>query len=218
MRYFSIAAGAALFLGTIGAAGAATIADFVNDFSTTTNTPGDWSYGAIASFGGALTLFPNHYQDVSRDDWNPGGRTPLVGRLNPGFGTPAGLLHPGSGGIYADARYIVPADVVAEISVSFAIGDPSTTTDGHVLLNGVSLFDTPIDAAHPASAFLTTISLHTGDILDFIAGDGGNGVQFDTTLFSATLSEGVLPEPGTLAVLIMGLGGMGFARCRKART
>lgn len=210
---------AALLMCLSGVAHAAVVADFVADFSSTSNPSGAWSYGYTTSLGGSLSLFTNMLDRSGsgdfRYDWNTGPSTPLVGVLIPAASASSGILHPGATGVYADARYTVQSAFTAYLDTAFAIGD-ATTTDVHVLLNGVSLFDAPIDGATPTQVFQASFAVQAGDTIDFVAGMGSNGSnQFDTTYFTATLSGSPIPEPMTIAVLSVGLGGLSLARRRR---
>ena len=216
MRWIALAALAGLVsMGPVDAR-AAVIADFVADFSPLSNPAGPWQYGSTATLGGPLTVFPNVFDasgggDV-RFDWNPGPRTPLVGVLIPGVGSPTGILHPGGGGVFAAARYVAPGAMTVWVDASFSLGD-QTTTDVHVLWNGASLFDAPVDAGNPTQVFQTMIVMGAGDTLDFVAGWGANAtLSFDTTFFTATLHDSPIPEPATAGLLLATLAGLGWAR------
>ena len=210
---------AGLLLSCGGVAQAAVIADFVTDFSITANPNGAWAYGTTTSLGGGLTLLTNPL-DASgggdiRYDWNPGPRTPLVGVLIPGSGSPAGILHPGAGGEMATARYTVQTSFTGFLDVAFMDGSQFATTDVHVARTGVSLFDAAIDPSNALRTFQATLTLQTGDTLDFVAGWGADSaINFDTTTFTAVLSEATLPEPGSMAMLALGVLGLTALRRR----
>ncbi|MBA7481861.1 Tol-Pal system protein TolB [subsurface metagenome] len=67
-----------------------------------------------------------------------------------------------------------------------------TTTDVHVLHNGISLFDGEVIGYGDTSSFSTTVSVGMGDIIDFTVGYGSNQTHTcDSTALSATIT----PEP-----------------------
>lgn len=201
-----------------GTAQAAVIANFVTDFSTTANPNGAWRYGSTASFGGSLAVFTNLLDassvGVQRYDWNNGPRIPLVGVLIPDSSPSWGILHPGGPGVFATARYVAQTSFTGFLDVNFQDGH-FATTDVHVLRNGVSLFDADIDGLHSSQTFQATLAIAAGDVLDFVAGSGpGGATSFDTTFFTATVSEATLPEPASIGLMLAGLAGLGVLRRR----
>src|ERR1017187_6050392 len=129
----------------------ATSFNAVTDFSTSLNPNGPWSYGSTPSLGGTFSLLVAGSCGPLAG-WNGGGATavgdpPMVygGTGTCGGGTLAGGLldlHPGPTGQYSDVRWIDAASGTYNISGIFqGIDMTPTTTDVHVLLNGVSLFD-----------------------------------------------------------------------------
>jgi hypothetical protein len=137
-------------------------------------------------------------------------------RFEPGqFG-----LHPGPNGEYAVVRYVAPVAGDVSIRSIFASQDLfMTTTDVHVLLNGVSLFDDFVEGAAGTSSasFSRAVSLDPGDTVDFAVGFGRNGSFFnDSTALAATIGPASpTPEPATL--LLVGLGALTvFSRRQRA--
>lgn len=115
----------------------------------------------------------------------------------------------------ATARYTVQTSFTGFLDVAFMDGSQFATTDVHVARNGVSLFDAAIDPSNALRTFQATLTLQTGDTLDFVAGWGADSaINFDTTTFTAVLSEATLPEPGSMAMLALGVLGLTALRRR----
>jgi len=192
-------------------------ADARNDFSIASNPNGDWSYGYSATLGGPFQTLTNRVTTAGNAYWygpNPplggGPGYPIVGYV-PSMPATSLLLHPGQNGEYALLRWTSPLTGVADVAVTFAVGDSRpTTTDVHVLLNGVALFSGPIDGSNPSKAFSQSLSVSNGDKLDFAVGFGANGnYLFDSTLLTATVSA--VPEPSALLLLLAGSGLVSFS-------
>jgi hypothetical protein len=218
----------------VSSAQATVVADFAADFSTTSATAGNWRYGSLGTLGGSFSIASNKALYGVGDKvvlWSPASTSwPSIG-LNTGaaesqFGggnvihlaAAQGLLHPGPTGAFAVARLTVPTSFVGSLQVSFAgIDTVGTTTDVHVLLNGVSLYDGNITGFGQTRNFDATLSFTAGDQLDFAVGWGGNGHYIDdSTGFSATLSTAPVPEPNALALSVAALGALAaMARVRR---
>lgn len=214
-----------------GVARAATLADFSADFSATTNPAGAWAYGYTATPGGPLTLatqLTRYGSGLEVAAWSPTGTAWPTIALNESSGAVSfgagnaitlaasqGLLHPGPAGEFADVRYTVQSAGEAVLAVAFSGVDATgTTTDVHVLLNGVSLFDDVISGFGDTGNFSTTRTFAAGDVLEFAVGFGANGNYVDdSTGFRATLST--VPLPGAAWLLATGLAAIGAARSRR---
>ena len=227
----------ALALSAVCSAQAAVVADFAADFSTTSSTSGAWQYGYSSTLGGAFSLDANKTTYGASNDvvaWSPAGTFwPTVAlntgaaQVNFGAGDVAhlaaqqGLLHPGAGGEFAVVRLTLAADFMGQLQTEFAgIDVLGTTTDVHVLLNGVSVFSGLIGGFGQTQSFDSTRAFHAGDVIDFAVGVGSNGNYFDdSTGFKATLSTvaPAVPEPTTAALLLAGLTGLVGAHRRRAR-
>jgi hypothetical protein len=86
----------------------------------------------------------------------------------------------------------------------------SGTTQNQILRNGTSLFsDTAADIN-----FNLTVALNAGDYVDFVVRSFGD-IGSDSTGLRATLSTEI-PEPGSIALLGLGLAGLSF--CRRKQT
>src|SRR5262249_33248150 len=69
------------------------------------------------------------------------------------------------------------------------VAKDSGGTDVHVLENGSSIFDDTVYPGHQAS-LKRTLSLATGDTIDFAVGDGPDGnFYFDTTGINTTITS-----------------------------
>lgn len=209
-------------------ASAATLADFASDFSALSNPAGAWAYGATATPGGPLALatqLTRYGAGLEVAAWSPTGTAwPTIGLNESGsavsFGAGnvvtlaagQGLLHPGPGGEFADVRYTVQSGFAALLAVEFVGVDAvGTTTDVHVLLNGLSLFDDVINGFGDAATFSTTRTFAAGDVLEFAVGFGGNGnFVDDSTGFRATLTT--VPVPGAAWLLATGFVAVGGVR------
>ncbi|MBI4067775.1 hypothetical protein HY407_05320 [Candidatus Gottesmanbacteria bacterium] len=183
-----------------------------NDFSTTTNPSpgGTWSYGYTPTLGGVFTLYPsvlNHFNGAYR--WSP-GLTIEDGNVVKNVtgvdmrypydtdivypGTEYLHFHPGPNGENSVVRFKAPETGVYEVNASFKslrYGGTPTTTDIHVLINSVSLFDDLINGNIPGDGthdFSRSISLSAGNTLDFVVGRGINGTYlFDSSGIKATI-------------------------------
>ena len=203
---------------------ASTLYDVAADFSATNNPAGAWSYGWSSQLTSAIDLYSYTGYDRGIDVWND-----YSGALSPPSvghnGTSSAIslspeqiivqpgqfaLHPGPGGEYSHARWTAPAAGTYDISAAFSgLDQTGTTTDVHVLYNGSSLFAGFVNGFGDTSSFSTTMSVSTGDIIDFAVGYGVNNTYWeDTTALAATIA--VVPEPAT--VLLLGLGSLALRR------
>ena len=234
----ALAALALLGLGASRPAQAQTY-DAAGDFSIASNPNGVWSYGYENSLGGTLNL----YTDLAPAGASSNGwihdialGTPVV-RKN--FGASADtfadvvlqpgqlMFHPGPNDQYSIVRFTADHSGVYQLDSSFApLTTDGTTTDVHVLENGVSLFDGSVtgtyNAPTGAPSFSDSLMLNSGDTVDFAVGYGANGNFYqDSTALAATLKTAPVPEASTTVslslLLALGLGGLAIsARRRKA--
>ena len=183
-------------------------------FSPAANPNGVWSYGFIPG-GGSSTDFVL-YDDLLHnapglDTWKHSvvqdENTPHVSHN--GTASPITIpdtdviygpgqlgLHPGAEGRQSVARFTAPFNGTFQIDVTFSVGDPpgftdTTTTDVHVLKNGLSLFDGYVDGnvnANDSEHYAGVQTLAAGDIIDFAVGFGDGNFHCDTTFLDATIS------------------------------
>lgn len=202
-----LASAAGLFMGISHAATANNVA---TDFSATSNPNGVWSYGYESTLGGTLNLYDQSGNDpagydywrsvveasvIPEDIHNPTG-SPID--LGTSVTIPAGgaMFHPGRNGEYSVYRFTAPADGTYDLVVTFTGLDFTgpTSTDVHILKNSTSIFDGSVNGYGGSSTvpYTASVSLNTGDTVDFAVGDGNNGYLYDSTGIDAV----VLPSPG----------------------
>lgn len=189
-----------------------------DDFSPTNNPNGAWRYGYETALGGAFTDYnvsttlgtgldfwrasnvgnePNLFHNSSE---NPVEAFDFV--LQPD----QTAFHPGPTGQFSVFRWTAPRDGLFSIHADFVGLGSSSTTDPHVLINGVPLFNGTINGQGMTTAFDIDQSLVTGDIVDFAVGFGSNGTFVgDTTGINAMIMDSLLvPEPSTLLLFVFG--------------
>ncbi len=156
--------------------------DAVADYSTNANPNGAWSYGWTPTVGGAITLYDASrtipFLGPSGQEWYPSG-TGDVARPDIVFWQGEMLLGPLTGMAYSLVRWTAPADGEYLVQGSFAPfyppmynGQQFFDADVHVLTNGVSIFDGMIHPGGAAVPYSASVSLKTGDKVDFVAGFG----------------------------------------------
>jgi hypothetical protein len=198
--------------------------DATTSFSVVSNPNGVWSYG-YSPLGGssyAMTVFNQVidgalWLDSSYDTLS----TPSIWK-NLGSGTTDGVapgqisLNPGpvAGGDFAILRFTAPTAGTYGVTGQFYAGD-SGSMSGYIVLAG--------NMSSPLESFSNTtdtsiftplsLSMTSGETLDFVVGNGGGSFFFGNTPLIATINAAV-PEPETYALMLAGLGLLGFAARR----
>src|SRR5262245_42392511 len=178
--------------------------DAAADFSAADNPTGAWSYGWSSTLGSAFNLFQLPLRGVDGFDlWTTnldspwanvihnGTDMPLYGKEGTALYQPGQLgAHPSNRGEYALVRWTAPASGDISIASTFSGTDfvGPTTTDVHVLHNGISLFDAVVNGFGPGSGrpFTGTSRVIAGDTIDFAVGYGPNAeYYYDNTGIAA---------------------------------
>jgi hypothetical protein len=229
-----------LLLGVGPRASAGIVYSAAGDFSTASNPNGVWSYGTTGTtLTGTLTLYTATKSGIGGiANWfgwegtQPifGDNFPLVGEnVGATTGTSADVVllpgelaeHPAHDGSYAVVRFAAPISGVFSLNAVFEGQEfqgtgPATSTDVHVLLNGVAIFNGAVNDFGPSSdqSFVTTLALNAADRVDFSVGDGSEGSFLgDTTGLDARLS--LVPEPSGFVLFLSALCLSGLSALRR---
>lgn len=205
------------------------IYDAAGDFSPTANPNGVWSYGSSATLGGAFVLGTSSGTQSGINwwinDYSVGAPSVTYNQSASSVtystatwpGTALGF-HPGREGQYAVVRFTAPGAGPYNLATAFeGLDVMGTTTDVHVLVNGMAIFDGTVNGTGPGSGptFNTTWTLATGDRVDFVVGIGANGnYYYDTTRLNAVITAQAIPEPATVVVLAFGGLALAWRRAR----
>jgi hypothetical protein len=218
----------ALLLVAARATEAGVVYDAAADFSATSNPNGVWSYGESATLGSPFQIYTQAGPDNADlppanllDTWNNGtrGNYTVPSVVHNGTAIPISFngtitvqpgelgFHPGPLGQYSIVRFTTAIAGSYTLASAFQPMDSLATTDVHVLLNGVSIFDGFVNPGDPTS-FNTGLVLGAGDRIDFAVGIGSNGnYSNDATGLSATLTTSAVPEAPTLVLGLASLAG-----------
>jgi hypothetical protein len=178
--------------------------NLADDWSNTLNPNGVWSFGESPTQGGLVTLYTvlgSHPSGLV--EWIRAIGTPPAVTYNP-TATPIVIstvrwepgetsFHPGPSNERSVVRFTAPSAGGYDVSATFSGGDfiGPTTSDVHVLINGLEVFGTQINGFGPPSAksYSASCTLSAGDTVEFVVGVGANGTYFyDTTILSVTIT------------------------------
>lgn len=217
---------------TVGAfcntAAQATTYDATADYQTVNNPSGVWSYG-YSPLGGtdyAMTLFDAHVGADNAwvkagyiNDGTPSVWKNLTGPARNGVGLGQLSLHPGpvSWGDYAILRFTAPTEGTYAVTGQFFAGDWGSMS-GSIVLDGNLLAPLQYFAATTDGSVFAPLSLPLlgGKTLDFVVGNNGSYSWGNTPLSVTIDGVAAVPEPESYAMMLVGLGLLGFmARRRK---
>lgn len=205
MTFVSITVSTLLLAGNM--AQAATY-DVAADFSPTNNPTagGAWQYGwsSVPTDKNAFSLYTDNGTGSPWpvDLWRITDHVHSPSVAHNGTGNiiddPPGIvwqpgqlsLHPGYSGEYSIVRWTAPNTASIDISGVFTGIDwgGHTTTDVHIYHNGASILDGLVNGYLDTSPFSLSVSVLSGDVIDFAVGYGGNfNYSHDSTALAATI-------------------------------
>src|SRR5579862_5525019 len=182
--------------------------DAAADFSIGSNPNGVWSYGWSATPGSAFNLDSNStmaaagstgiigWYDSETDNElsvlynSTANPIPLGGPASNTIFQPGQLgVNPGFTGKDAIVRWTAPSSGRVSIAATFSgLSIIGASSDVHILLNGVSIFDSAVNGTPSPTSYSGIQNITTGDHIDFAVGFGGNGNNFeDTTVLAASI-------------------------------
>ena len=148
-----------------------------DDFSTTMNPAGTWTYGYTSHLGSPFFVYTTSGTTTSSNEIGWFG--PIPSADAPGLplvivsesGQPKKLdMLPGPDGEYSVVRWTAPSAGFWDVSGEFD-GQGSTSSDVHILRNQRSVFSRNLNNVD-IQVFALTLFLHAGDTVDFAVGFG----------------------------------------------
>jgi len=99
-------------------------------------------------------------------------------------------FHPGPKGEYCVVRWTAPVNGLHDVEAEFRAIDRQTTTDVHILHNGVAVFDgfLRLNGAGGEARQRLPLNLKAGDALDFVVGWGNGSHICDSTGLSVKVA------------------------------
>lgn len=195
------------------------------DASNNPSTLGPWRYGSTGSLGGGFSIYTTTGSDGPIAGWSGAGGSNVTKNFSNSvyfigsqfWGPGEAAAHPGISGEYAVFRFTTPAAGVWDIDSSFHGVNGAATTDVHVLINNLSIFDGYVSpGGGDAFSTLVPLALLAGNTIDFAVGFGGNGWSSDATGVSAQITAvTAVPEINAFVVIAFGaacIGALGKAR------
>jgi len=192
------------------------ISNPTTDFSLTNGNPnGLWSYGMMNAGFTNFQLMPYIINGTWGSGWagtNAGDWTPTIWLCstssNP-LSVPVGwlALHPASDTGPSVLRWTDPGSA-GQVSIQgqFLAGDRGTMSVG------VRFHNTWLWQASDHGSFNVTCSPSVGDHIDFVV---YGAYDYGTTPLEATITYNTTPEPATLSLMGLGLGGLALLRKRR---
>jgi hypothetical protein len=177
--------------------------DAAADFSSVMNPNGEWSSGWTSTLGSFFNLYPSMSISSGGVSWYDPAivqlGAPAFWKNTAGYsqyGAQPGqvLLHPGPSNQFSVLRWTCPFASDYTVSVQFFVGDFGDT-DAYVLKNNASVFGAGTTNTNPV--FAQTLSLNTGDTIDFAVGSKGSFYGDNTPLNVTITTEG--SPTGTIA-------------------
>ncbi len=204
---------------------------------------GVYSYGYRTSQGSAFQLFTTTFSGAvigqsagSVSGWALNNAVPAIEKntgnvayVSHGGGTTVTLqpgqlwMHPGPAGQYADLRLTAStAGSYSFLGVFNAADSRPTTTDVHVLVNGVSVADGGINVnggGSTASLASPGVSLNVGGTIDFIVGFGNGDYRYDSTGFTGNVTSlsVAVPEPSSWVLTFVGFVGVCYPIVKRCK-
>ncbi len=201
--------------------------NIVDDYSTTSNPIGPWSYGrTFTTTVETFNLLPSRWHNVSAGGtgWYLGGSQWWPSICDPAVcgGLPGVWMWAfnNSNG-YPVARWTSPASGYYDISGQFnGYDDPAIDNIGYVTVDGVIAFNEHVGHSSPVTAFgLEDVFVPMGGTVNFFSVWSGNGeadAWFSVNATISTANVSPVPLPGGLALMLSALPAFAiFARQRR---
>ena len=214
-----------------------TLADVRANYATSgtladTFGTGTWTYYASTTADpSAGTLTALSYQSIGNagnngygDSATGGYAVPAVSNLpifgdGAATGTDSLAWHPGNGSPeYTVIRWTAGTGEAGAIHLQgtfSGVGEPGGATEFYVFVNGVQAYGQPATGGGRSYTYDLTASIASGESVDFVLGNGGNGYGGDESLISGTVSSAI-PEPAAYGVCA-GLATLGLVALRRRR-
>lgn len=210
------------------------------DYSPTINPNGVWTYGwQLDSALGAAAInvfdangnFSGGHADFNAWSSSSLGVVPYVGKQqsNVDSGDESGTLfnanqvamHAGNSGANVAAAVIrFTAPTAGNYRIDEAIFEYRSNIPGnsvYVFNSGTKIFeDTTGPRGTQNSMAAQILQLSTGDYLDFIVGSRNGAINSTTTQLNAIVTQvTAVPEPSSVALVLISAGGVSFVRFRR---